>query len=262
MLIIACIYFLFHSQQSTALEQTRLAQDAPTAVMISTVAPETDKAKTPAEPTDYLAPLAAELNITWPKNRTINIVCHGHSVPAGYFKTPRVDTFNSYPHLLHVELNKRYPNAVINVITTAIGGEASPAGAKRFERDVLTHRPDLLLIDYALNDRGQGLQRSETAWRQMIEQAQAQKIPVILLTPTAALRAEMDDPNDPINKHAQLVRSLAKDYGIALADSTAAFRQAVAKGTPYKQLMSTLVHPNRAGHQLVVQELLKWFPKN
>ena len=161
---------------------------------------------------------------------------------------------------MHVELNKRYPNAVINVITTAIGGEASPSGAQRFERDVLTLRPDLLLIDYALNDRGQGLERSEAAWREMIEKALGHDIPVILLTPTAALKAKMDDPQDPFNRHAELVRSLANEYGVALADSTAAFKRAAAKGTAYKDLMSHPVHPNRQGHALVTRELLNWFP--
>ena len=50
----------------------------------------------------YLAGVTAEMKKTWPHNRIINIVAHGHSVPAGYSVTPRVDTFNAYPHLLHV----------------------------------------------------------------------------------------------------------------------------------------------------------------
>ncbi|XAL98304.1 sulfatase-like hydrolase/transferase [Phycisphaeraceae bacterium D3-23] len=217
-------------------------------------------ANSAADPDDYLAPLAEELRKTWPDNRTVNIVCHGHSVPAGYFQTPRVDTFNSYPHLMHVGLNERYPNAVINVIVTAIGGEASPAGAARFEREVLNHDPDLLLIDYALNDRGQGLERSEAAWREMIEAALERNIPMILLTPTAALRADLADPDDPLNQHAELVRALAKEYGVALVDSYAGFKQHVADGGDLLELMSHGVHPNRAGHDLVAQRLLCWFP--
>lgn len=35
----------------------------------------------------------------WSDNWTIYIACHGHSVPAGYFRTPMVDPFNAYPHL-------------------------------------------------------------------------------------------------------------------------------------------------------------------
>ncbi len=36
--------------------------------------------------TDYLKEIKLELKKEWPKNRTINLVFHGHSVPAGYFK--------------------------------------------------------------------------------------------------------------------------------------------------------------------------------
>ena len=62
--------------------------------------------------------VVAALKATWPGNRTVNIVCHGHSVPAGYFKTPVVDTFNAYPHLLHRGLKDRFPFAVINSSST------------------------------------------------------------------------------------------------------------------------------------------------
>src|SRR5665213_2969528 len=127
----------------------------------------------PANPRVYLVNVCEELSKPWPKNRTVNIVCHGHSVPAGYFKTPEVRTFDGYPALLHQQLCRRFPHAVINVIVTAIGGENSESGALRFEGDVLSLRPDVVTIDYALNDRGIGLRRSEKAWRTMIEMALA-----------------------------------------------------------------------------------------
>ena len=132
----------------------------------------------------YLADLRAELKGHWPENRTVTIVCHGHSVPAGYGATPFVDTFNAYPHLLHRGLKARFPFAVINVIVTAIGGENSAAGAERFERDVLMHRPDVVTIDYGLNDRGIGLEAASEAWGSMIERALAEGMRVVLLTPT------------------------------------------------------------------------------
>ena len=78
----------------------------------------------------YLKDTVVLLKKQWPGNCTVNIVCHGHSVPAGYFVTPVVDTFNAYPHLLHKGLKKEFPYAVINVIVTAIGGEQSESGAE------------------------------------------------------------------------------------------------------------------------------------
>ena len=120
---------------------------------------------------NYLADIVVLLKKKWSDNRTVNIVCHGHSVPAGYFATPTVDTMNSYPHLLHARLAERFPCAVINVIVTAIGGENSESGAARFDREVLTHRPDVLTLDYGLNDRWIGLEKARAAWAEMIEKA-------------------------------------------------------------------------------------------
>lgn len=208
----------------------------------------------------YLTPITAELKKTWPNNRTINIVCHGHSVPAGYFVTPKVDTFNAYPHLLHQRLKARFPHAVINVIVTAIGGEHSVSGAARFERDVLTHRPDLLLIDYSLNDRGPGLEAAYKAWTTMITKAKAAGVPVILLTPTADMKAKLDDPDDPLNQHAEQVRKLAAEHNVALVDSLKLFKQYVAQGGKLKDLMSQGNHPNGKGHALVADALSAWFP--
>lgn len=214
-----------------------------------------------AEPASYLADLSTLLKKPWPGNRTINVVCHGHSVPAGYFKTPVVDTFNAYPHLIHRALKERYTLAVINTIVTAIGGEASESGAARFERDVLALKPDLVLIDYGLNDRGLGLPRAKTAWKSMIEKAQAQKVKVLLLTPTADLSAKLDDPADPLNQHAEQIRSLAKEYHCGLVDSCDRFSRYVHGGGKLQDLMSQVNHPNRKGHDLVVNAVMQWFPK-
>ena len=213
-----------------------------------------------ASPQSYLAEVSASLTRHWPTNHTVNIVCHGHSVPAGYFKTPVVDTFNAYPHLLHKALKERYPYAVLNVIVTAIGGENSESGAKRFERDVISLRPEVVTIDYALNDRGIGLARAEAAWRSMITNAVQHGIKVILLTPTPDLKAKLNDLNDPLNQQAEQIRALAKEYGVGLADSLAAFKDAIKNGAKLEELMAQVNHPNRKGHEIVVGELVKWFP--
>jgi acyl-CoA thioesterase I len=213
-----------------------------------------------ADPANYLTPIVKVMETDWPHNHTVNIVCHGHSVPAGYFKTPAVETLNAYPHQLHRALAARFPHAVINVIVTAIGGETAVQGAERFERDVLTHHPDVVCIDYALNDRGVGLEPARVAWSQMIRQAQAAGVKVILLTPTPDQRAKLDDPSDPLNQHAEQIRRLAAAFHTGLVDSLAAFKAEIAAGTPLPSLMAQSNHPNERGHALVARELAKWFP--
>ena len=133
---------------------------------------------------DPFAVLLRECERKWPENRAIHLVFHGHSVPAGYHRTPEVRPIDSYPHLLAVLLKERFPHAVINIIVTAIGGEDSLAGAARFERDVLCHKPDLVFLDYGLNDRRKAAAEVEQAWRAMIGLARKLRVPVVLLTPT------------------------------------------------------------------------------
>ncbi|WP_442482957.1 SGNH/GDSL hydrolase family protein [Aeoliella sp. SH292] len=213
----------------------------------------------PAEVSSYLADVRGEFVKKWPENRTVYLVCHGHSVPAGYFETPEVRPFDSYPHLLNVALQERHPTAMIEVVRTAIGGENSEQGVKRFAADVLAKKPDVITIDYALNDRRIGLQRARVAWESMIRQAKEQGVKVILVTPSPDQRSDFNDPKDPLALHAAQVRELAAIHEVGLADSFAAFQQAVAAGTPLADLMSHVNHPNRKGHELIAGEIAPWF---
>ena len=201
--------------------------------------------------------LFVDLRAKWPKNRTINLVFHGHSVPAGYHKTPQVKPFDSYPFLVFQGMNERFPTAVINTITTAIGGENSVQGAARFERDVLPYHPDLLFIDYAINDRSLKVEDVEKAWRAMIESAQKHQIPLVLLTPTSTRFNHFDDPKDDLSVRAALIRRLATEYKLPLADVSARWTQVLQDGTDPETLLSQGVHPNRAGHEIAAKEILR-----
>ncbi len=215
-----------------------------------------------ASPTSYAKDLVPLFEAEWPNNRTVNIVYHGHSVPAGYFKTPDVQTFNAYPHLLLQAIKKKFNKAVVNVIVTATGGENSISGAARFERDVLNVHPDVVTIDYALNDRGIGLEAAKKAWSEMIQKALDAHVKVVLLTPTWDTSVNPDNPSDPLFQHAEQIRQLAKDYKVGLADSLKAFLNERKKGVKLESLMSQINHPNRKGHELVVRELKPWFGLN
>jgi lysophospholipase L1-like esterase len=233
---------------------------------VSTVAQEKSESTTSTQtnsftqkPANYFGELIEEMKIHWPANRRITIVAHGHSVPAGYFKTPEIRTFDSYPSLLHQRLASLFPTAAIEMVVTAIGGEASSSGANRFEKDVLSIKPDIVLIDYALNDRGIGLKTSRENLEKMISQCTERKIKVILLTPTPDQTEDILQTETPLNSFQEMIRQLAIQHKVAMVDSYEAFRQRVASGTPLPQLMSQVNHPNRQGHELVADLLLSLF---
>jgi hypothetical protein len=211
--------------------------------------------------TRYLLDEVNAMNAHWPQNKTLNIVFHGHSVPAGYFATPMIDTFHAYPHLVHAALKERFPFAVINAIVTAIGGEHSESGAARFTDEVLNHKPDILCIDYGLNDRLIGLEKARDAWVSMIESALARSIKVLLFTPTWDLpEYEARGKATPLSAQTDQIRALAATYPVGLVDSYKAFADYLATGKNFQDLMSWSNHPNARGHALVRDGIMGWLP--
>lgn len=211
-----------------------------------------------AVPETYLSAITAQLQIQWPKNKTINLVFHGHSVPGGYWNDHRVETLRSYPYLVLKALKEKYPYALINIIVTAKGGENAADGQKRFA-DVLAHKPDVLFIDYALNDVGIGLDKAKTAWEQMIRQADSAGIKVILLTPSPDQRMNLADSTNLLEQHARQIRALAAAYHTGLADSYSVFQQVLKKEGSIKPYMSWVNHPNEKGHLLIAAAILNYF---
>jgi len=177
---------------------------------------------------------------------------HDHSVPAGYFATPFVDTFHAYPHLLHRHIKERFPFAVTNVIVTAIGGEISLSGRQRFDSDGLDHWPEVITIDYSLNDRGQSLQDVKANWSEMIEKSLARGNKVILLTPSwEQSYFQKNDQWKTLVAHTEQVRTLADTFQV--------FQFYIDQSGDLTNLLSHVNHPNTKGHELIAQELARWF---
>ncbi|WP_082063909.1 SGNH/GDSL hydrolase family protein [Draconibacterium sediminis] len=206
---------------------------------------------------DYLAEFKKQMQLKWPNNKTMNVVFHGHSVPSGYSTRGIVNTLAAYPHLFLKFLKEQYPTAVVNCITTSIGGEQSEQGAKRFKDDVLCMKPDLLFIDYALNDRGIGLERAEKAWRSMINDALNVNIKLVLLTPTPDIKEDILDDNTTLAGYANMIKKLGEEFDIPVVDVYAQFKKMRQNGEDLTKYMAQNNHPNELGHQVAVQEIIK-----
>lgn len=209
--------------------------------------------------TSYMSDVKSEFQKIWPNNRRINLVFHGHSGPGGSWNDSRVNTLNSYPHLVLEKLKAVYPYAVINVIVTAVGGENSEKGAARFEQEVLNHHPDVVVIDYTGNDVGLGIEKSRAAWEQMINLAKESGAKVMLVTPGVDQRIDINSAGNSYAKHAELIRDLAGNHRVALADPFAVFQKLVNTPGFVQDYMSWINHFNRKGHEVYADEVAKWF---
>jgi lysophospholipase L1-like esterase len=86
------------------------------------------------------------ININEIENYSPRIVCFGDSVNFGWnFKYEY-----SYPSVLEKLLKKDYPN--IKIINSGVGGNTIIDGNQRFIRDVSRYKPNLVIINFGLND--------------------------------------------------------------------------------------------------------------
>ena len=68
-------------------------------------------------------------------------------------------------------LKERHPSATFSEINAAIGGTGSDLGVFRFRQDVLEHKPDLLFVEFAVNDGGAAPDRIHRAMEGIVRQA-------------------------------------------------------------------------------------------
>ena len=96
------------------------------------------------------------------------------------------DPQHAYPADVARILNVLYPTVPVNVINAGVAGKDATHGLERLERDVLSHKPDLTVVCFGLNDCGKGEEGLGTyteALAQIFDQILASGSEVIFMTP-------------------------------------------------------------------------------
>lgn len=216
-----------------------------------------------ADKKDYLKELAEKLKKVWPDNESIMVACHGHSIPCGYMADNVTSPFDAYPHLFHAALAERFPHSVINVAVTAKGGENSLSGAKRFERDVLSHHPYLVTIDYGRNDMFLTGEQMRGAWQDMTQKALDAGCKVLLLTPAPDSGAVYYAESERQLKDAEMseiICETAERFCVGLAEVHGTFERLFNQGHKRSEYAASVNHPNRRGHEIIADCMMEWIP--
>lgn len=176
-----------------------------------------------------------------------------------------------------------YPQAKVSEINAAIGGTGSDLGVYRFGYDVLRHRPDLIFVEFSVND---GAAAPEYIWRTMegiIRQAWKTDATIDLCyvyTFRVGYEKDLDQGNCPRAASADEV--LADYYGIPSVNMAMRTAELAREGkllyTPKKDeqgkdlatpegvvlFSHDGVHPDDAGHevytQVITEALRQWEP--
>jgi lysophospholipase L1-like esterase len=137
---------------------------------------------------------------------------------------------SSYRALVGQKLQARYPQAHFTFVDAAIGGSGAQLGAFRFDRDVLARRPDLLFLDFTLNDGTDAttpdtLAAQEAIIRRAIVEA---RCPVVQMFLAAREHVTVGTTEKMKRRAAHL--AIAEAYGVPCGDAIGLMQEKYRRG--------------------------------
>jgi len=182
------------------------------------------------------------------------IVCFGDSITAGYAVR------RGFPSFLLESLRQRFPDSKIEMINSGISGDTSQDGLSRLDWAVLSYEPDLVTINFGINDcvLGLSLEEYEMNLVEMVRRIRAGPDSEILLLSSQPLESPPYDQR--VLDYYQTVERVAKEMNVGFVDVYGAWMKRVRVGMPLDSLiLPGLDHPNEAGYRIIAEELMSLF---
>jgi lysophospholipase L1-like esterase len=193
------------------------------------------------------------------RGEPICVAAIGGSITAGGANTR--DPARRYIQQLARWFEARFPGLKVRFVNAGIGGTNSGYGALRVQRDVIAHQPDLVVVEYAVND-GTGVAKLDESYEGVLRQ--------LLSSSTNRAVMELFFMHKDGTSAQPEQEALGRHYGLPMIS----FRDAVwpelqAGALKWESIYDDVVHPNDAGHDIasallcdVLTASLDRLPKN
>lgn len=156
---------------------------------------------------------------------------------------------NCYAYLVYEWWKKSFPNAAFSFVNGGIGGTTSHYGGARAWKDVLCYRPDIVTVDFSVNDDA----------NEFFEETYEGTIRRLLAAPSAPAVVVLNNVFYDTGKNAQDYHNrIADHYGIPHVSIKDTIFPDVESGKIVRaDITPDNLHPNDKGHRLVADEICK-----
>jgi len=201
------------------------------------------------DPQRYVAHTLRKLRAGGP----VTVVFLGDSVTAGGNASSPAYRF---PNLFASRLQRMFPRSQVTMINAGVGGSNSDFGLQRLDKDVLAHRPDLVVTEF-VNDMGWPREKILHNYAELVRRIRANgETDIIICTPHLMAEFFMGK----FDAAAQALRDSAAENGVGLADVSRMWRDLAGQGIPYLTLLANRInHPDNRGHRLFADALIEFF---
>lgn len=156
---------------------------------------------------------------------------------------------NCYAYLVYEWWKKSFPNATFSFVNGGIGGTTSHYGGARAWKDVLCYRPDIVTVDFSVNDDA----------NEFFEETYEGTLRRLLAAPFAPAVVVLNNVFYDTGKNAQDYHNrIADHYGIPHVSIKDTVYPDVESGKIVRaDITPDNLHPNDKGHRLVADEICK-----
>lgn len=154
-----------------------------------------------------------------------------------------------YAYLVYEWWKKSFPNAAFSFVNGGIGGTTSHYGGARAWKDVLCYRPDIVTVDFSVNDDA----------NEFFEETYEGTLRRLLAAPFAPAVVVLNNVFYDTGKNAQDYHNrIADHYGIPHVSIKDTVYPDVESGKIVRaDITPDNLHPNDKGHRLVADEICK-----
>jgi lysophospholipase L1-like esterase len=192
------------------------------------------------------------------KTNALTIGYYGGSITAGAGASKSAET--SYRALTTKWFRDTYPQAKITEVNAAIGGTGSDLGAFRCQKDLLDRHPDLVFVEFAVNDGGTNPTRILNSMEGIVRQiwrANPSADIVFLYTTTKSLAPSYDRGEVPAAVIAD--EKIAEAYRIPSINIGETIWKQVHDGkATWESLLPDNTHPNDTGYAIYTKQICEF----
>jgi lysophospholipase L1-like esterase len=189
---------------------------------------------------------------------TTTVVALGDSITRGV--RPGVKADETFAAILDERLAEQKVSA--KVLNAGVGGERTDGALARLEKQVLNHKPKVVLVMYGTNDsyvdKGElksrlSIEKYRENLEKLVDELRKNGAEPILMTEPRWAAGEQDglgeDPNMRLARYLEVCRAVARDKKVRLVDHYQHWLEAEEKGTKLRDWTTDGCHPNPRGHR-------------
>ncbi len=181
------------------------------------------------------------------KGESVTIGVIGGSITQG---TGGGSEGKSYANLFKAWWEKEFPNSKLTFVNAGIGATGSMIGVNRAEEDLLKHDPDLVIIDFSVNDTGSTPYSQETyesLVRRILKQSNSPAVILLFF----------------FNQNGGNVQGIHSEVGFNYNLPMISYKDALwpeggNKVYQWNEISNDTIHPNVTGHAITAELIINY----